>query len=227
MSTKYFRFRTILSMTGVLIVLASLAMPAVAYADGPIPTPNNGTCITCHDDLYYLHDTGNRFCLNESPMACVDSHGGNPNTLNKVLAHTQRATHPIINDDVTMCQQCHPEKCFDRVEFFDQAASISNVLVAAPYPPAYSTAYDGFIPVTNAQQEPGFLDVFTVTDGQIVGRETRPKANHNHFTKEDKEHSHEQGHGTDLASQYRHNAMIETINDCQVLIVRGMGMGSY
>ena len=72
-----------------------------------------------------------------------------------------------------------------------------------------------------------FYDVFTISDNQIVARETRPKANHNHFANEHHEHSHGQGHGTDPASQHRHNAMIETISDCQFLIARGMGMGAH
>ncbi len=72
-----------------------------------------------------------------------------------------------------------------------------------------------------------FYDVFTISDNQIVARETRPKANHNHFAQEHHEHSHGQGHGTDPTSQHRHNAMIGTINDCQVLVARGMGMGAH
>jgi len=72
-----------------------------------------------------------------------------------------------------------------------------------------------------------FYDVFTITDNQITARETRSKANHNHFPEEHHEHPHGQAHGTDPASQHRHNAMIEPIKDCQVVIARGMGMGAH
>ena len=125
-------------LTGILLLLlVTFSTPTTVRADGP--TPNNGTCVTCHEDLYFLHDTGNWFCLKESPMACVDCHGGDPNTLDKDLAHTKRAPHPIINEDVTKCQQCHPEQCTERVALFDKAAGISNVLVAAPYTPSYAS----------------------------------------------------------------------------------------
>jgi len=72
-----------------------------------------------------------------------------------------------------------------------------------------------------------FYDVFTISNNQIVARETRSKANHNHFTQEYHEHSHGLGYGTDPASKHRHNAMIEAINDCQFLLAHGMGMGAH
>lgn len=159
MSTKKTLFKTSLTV-GIFIVLISLPTSAVAYADDPIPTPNNGNCTACHEDLYFLHDTGNWFCLRESPMSCVDCHGGNPNTLDKELAHTQRAAHPIINENVTKCQQCHPQECHDRVAIFDQAAGIKNVLVAAPYTPSYSSDY---IPMTGTQQKSSNLLIFRET----------------------------------------------------------------
>jgi len=123
-------------LTGVLILLIALSMPMTVHADGPTPPPpDNGTCISCHEDLYFLHDTGNWFCLKESPMTCVDCHGGDSTTMTKKLAHANRAAHPVINDDVSKCQQCHPEQCTERVEIFNKTAGISNVLVAAPYTP--------------------------------------------------------------------------------------------
>ncbi len=123
---------------GVFILFMAASTPATVRADDPVPPPNNGNCITCHEDLYFLHDTGNWFCLKESPMACVSCHGGDPTTTTKEIAHTDRAPHPVINEDVSKCQECHPDECYERVELFDQTAGISEVLVAAPYTPAYS-----------------------------------------------------------------------------------------
>jgi hypothetical protein len=140
---------------GILILLMALSTPATVYADDPIPPPNNGNCITCHEDLYFLHDTGNWFCLKESPMACVSCHGGNPTTTTKEIAHTNRAPHPIVNEDVSKCQECHPEECYERVELFDRTAGISEILVAAPYTPSYSTENIGIVPVeVQQEQEP-------------------------------------------------------------------------
>lgn len=156
MSKNNILFKSI-SIVGLFVLAEALSMPNEVYADDPIPAPTNGTCTSCHEDLYYLHDTGYWFCLNESPMTCVDCHGGNSNTLDKDLAHNQRSAHPVINDDVTKCQQCHPAECNDRVKIFGQTAGISNVLVAAPYTPPYLADY---IPTTGIQQEANSL--FTI-----------------------------------------------------------------
>lgn len=138
MLPEHLRFRFTLLAAVILVTLTALSMPSTVRADDPIPTLNNGNCIVCHEDLYFLHDTGNWFCLNESPMTCVDCHGGNPSTLDQDLAHASRAAHPVINDDISKCQQCHPDECYDRVALFDRSAGISDVLVAVPYTPSYS-----------------------------------------------------------------------------------------
>lgn len=76
--------------------------------------------------------------------------------------------------------------------------------------------------------------VATVEDGKVVASETRAKANHSHFAGEHAhghEHSqhgnHGQGHGEDAASAQRHATMMDAISDCQVILVRGMGMGAH
>jgi hypothetical protein len=135
--------------TGVLILLTALSMPTTVYADDP--APDNGKCISCHEDQYFLHDTGNWFCLRESPMACADCHGGDPTTPVKEKAHLNRASHPVVNNDVSKCQECHPDECDERMELFDQTAGISEILVAAPYIPAYSTEITEDIPATRPQ----------------------------------------------------------------------------
>jgi predicted Fe-Mo cluster-binding NifX family protein len=71
-----------------------------------------------------------------------------------------------------------------------------------------------------------FYEVFTIRDGQAVNRETRPKASHNQFSGQPHEH-HGGQHGTDPASEHRHELMIEPISDCQVVLARGMGMGVF
>jgi len=153
MSINYLRSKN-LPIAGLFVLFVVLVLPIEVHADDPVPLPENGTCISCHEDLYYLHDTGKWFCLNESPMTCVDCHGGNPNTFDKDLAHSRRVAHPIINDDVTKCQQCHPAECDTRVKLFDQKAGTGKVIVAVPYTPSYSTDY---IPMTGTQQKPNIL----------------------------------------------------------------------
>jgi predicted Fe-Mo cluster-binding NifX family protein len=72
-----------------------------------------------------------------------------------------------------------------------------------------------------------YYEVITIMDNKSTIRETRPKANHSHFANENHGRSHGQGHGTDPASQHRHKLIMESINDCQILIARGMGIGAH
>ncbi len=149
-----------------LMVIAFLIFPggelSSAHAQEVTPAADHGTCIKCHENLYFLHDTGNWFCLRESPMSCVDCHGGDTEATTEDLAHINRAAHPVINEDVSKCQQCHPEECNERVELFDQTAGISQVLVAAPYTPVRSTEDNASVSVDTPQQEqePSILLMF-------------------------------------------------------------------
>lgn len=118
-----------------LVLTIAFTLPFTQPAQAQI-SPNhdsNDSCITCHENLYFLHDTGNWYCLRESPMTCTECHGGNPNALTLEKAHAGRAAHPVINEDISKCQECHPEQCDDRMEIFNQAAGINEVLVAVPY----------------------------------------------------------------------------------------------
>jgi len=139
----------IITLLTTLIVLSALTIPTAAYADTPVPPPDNGNCITCHDNLYYLHDTGKYYCLNESPMSCVDCHGGNSQATTQEEAHTLRAAHPIINEDISKCQGCHPEQCVERIDMFDQMAGFSDiVLVAGPSLPQFPAEQSVPVPAT-------------------------------------------------------------------------------
>jgi hypothetical protein len=120
---------------GVALLIRTGVEPSPVHAQEATPTADHGTCIKCHENLYFLYDTGNWFCIRESPMRCVDCHGGDPSSLKQEVAHASRAAHPVINEDVSKCEECHPAECDERVTKFGQVAGISNVLVAAPYQP--------------------------------------------------------------------------------------------
>ena len=75
-----------------------------------------------------------------------------------------------------------------------------------------------------------YYQVFTVENGTIMGKELRDKVGHRQFAQEDHEHASEndpRGHGFGAHSDSKHVRMIETIQDCEVIIVRGMGRGAY
>ena len=70
--------------------------------------------------------------------------------------------------------------------------------------------------------------VVRIDNGQAVQRELRDKPAHGHAATEPHGlHDASQPHGFDPASQDRHNRMIDSIRDCEVMISRGMGRGAY
>jgi hypothetical protein len=158
MSTSTHSRFFIITLSASLLVLSAMAVPATASADSSEPPPDNGNCVNCHDNLYYLHDTGKYFCLNESPMACTDCHGGNPQATTQDEAHILREAHPVINEDTSKCQECHPEQCTERMSIFDRVAGFSDTVLIAgaplpqlpveqsvPLPAAEETAVDGWM----------------------------------------------------------------------------------
>jgi hypothetical protein len=91
-------------------------------------------------------------------MSCVDCHGGNPAAVTRELAHSDRAAHPVLNQDISKCQECHPAECAERVEFFDQTAGISQVRVAVPYSLAHATDRTvGAAEAAQTEEQPGGL----------------------------------------------------------------------
>ena len=69
--------------------------------------------------------------------------------------------------------------------------------------------------------------VVAIEDGKIVSRETRDKSGHHTFAAHQADVKPGEPHGYDAGAQVRHASMVETIADCQVLLVGGMGWGAY
>jgi predicted Fe-Mo cluster-binding NifX family protein len=72
-----------------------------------------------------------------------------------------------------------------------------------------------------------FYLVVTVEDGKIVNKEKRSKTGHHTFAAHHPDLAPGEKHGYDAGSEVRHDSMAESIADCQVLIVGGMGWGAY
>jgi len=128
---KKFAFGPLVAILGFALLL-SLLIATPASAQSPTPGVDNGNCIKCHENLYFLHDTGNWFCIRESPMPCVDCHGGNPAGSTKESAHYDRSAHPILNEDISVCRECHVEGCMDCVAEYDRVAGLKEVKLASP-----------------------------------------------------------------------------------------------
>lgn len=158
---------TILTLLCVMVLSLSLYIPVEAKTF-PV-NRNQNNCVSCHEDLYFLHDTGKWFCLRESPMDCVDCHGGDPEAITQDTAHLRREAHPVINDDISKCQECHSEDCEERVETFDQTAGISQILVARPLAPTNLPNPDGVVTVTMPEQNPNrFLPFWEIIPLTLV-----------------------------------------------------------
>lgn len=76
--------------------------------------------------------------------------------------------------------------------------------------------------------------VVTVEDGKVVSKELRDKIGHAQFAAEHQEEhrpasqeNDPRGHGFDPAAQNRHARMAAAIQDCDILLARGMGAGAY
>lgn len=140
----------IVMLMSVLILLAVWVVPAQAQFNTDQAEPG---CVSCHENMYYLHDTGKWFCLNEeTPMTCAGCHGGNPTANTKEMAHFNRTAHPIINENTSKCSECHLKQSSERVAIFAQEAGVSPVMVSEPYKPSHAIAGTQPIPITgNAQ----------------------------------------------------------------------------
>ncbi len=73
-----------------------------------------------------------------------------------------------------------------------------------------------------------FYVVVSVEEGEIVSKETRDKTGHHTFAAhQPSDLAPGERHGYEAGSQIRHQSMAETISDCQILLVGGMGWGAY
>jgi predicted Fe-Mo cluster-binding NifX family protein len=72
----------------------------------------------------------------------------------------------------------------------------------------------------------GYYAVLRVENGEIVERELRDKLGHSQFAGSEEQHQPGQPHGFGPEAQDRHTRMIAAIQDCQVLLARGMGWGA-
>lgn len=150
MGTRKHRIPAFLMLLAALVVFMA-ATPKSVYGDGPRQGDGQGSCVKCHENLYFLHDTGKWFCLREAPMNCVDCHGGDPTSLIKEQSHSDRSAHPVFNDDSTKCLECHPAQRAERLRIFRETAGIKKVIVQADYVPV---AFQPLVGSAAEQAEP-------------------------------------------------------------------------
>ena len=120
-------FRKMLCLTTIASILVGTALlvsrtigQAFAKEENP---PDNSSCINCHEDQYYLHDTGSWYCLNETKVGCPECHRGHRDMVNKECAHEGLIANPLVND-AAVCQGCHPDDYQARVQNYASIAGI-------------------------------------------------------------------------------------------------------
>jgi hypothetical protein len=124
----------VLNGIGILLLVAVLSLFVSSPAQAQTQTPPAGAaCIACHENRYFLHDTGKWYCLCSSPVRCIHCHGGNPQAVSEEAAHAGLVANPV-KDNAAICQSCHPEDYSARVEKFALVAGIQTPHATLPTP---------------------------------------------------------------------------------------------
>lgn len=115
-------------LTGIILLVLMVATPVAAQQ--PTPPPDTG-CISCHEGLYLLHDTGKWFCMCAQQMTCSCCHGGNPDAFTEEEGHAGMVVYPNMSETLP-CQQCHAADYQARLEKFAAVAGVSTFHPPAP-----------------------------------------------------------------------------------------------
>ncbi len=120
-----------LALMIVILVGIALVSPSSTGAQAGEGPSDDDPCVTCHENLYLLHDSGKWCCLCGLPMHCTCCHGGNPDTADEELAHQGMVARPV-KDDQVVCQDCHPGDYQARVEVFASIGGIRPMASVIP-----------------------------------------------------------------------------------------------
>lgn len=124
----------ILAFTATLLVVlfGTLSQPAqVSAAQAADSSPNS--CLTCHEDLYYLHDTGKLYCLTDHADRCVNCHEGNAAVMKKEESHLGLIVHPQESNG-EKCLECHTQQdAQTRLATFESKGGFDTVIKADVY----------------------------------------------------------------------------------------------
>lgn len=153
-------FSLLMLYTGMLAILLFAAFAITPVSAEGTPPPEECQCKQCHEQQYYLYDSGKWYCLCNSPMTCVHCHGGNGRETNADLAHKDMLANPFANN-AAICKDCHEEESQTRVDEFVKRAG-GAMPVAAKDQPAFRTAELQPFPET-APHVLGLWEWFSIT----------------------------------------------------------------
>ena len=149
-----------------IILLIGFFAVSPALAQEETPPPEECQCRQCHEEQYYLYDTGKWYCLCKAPMTCVHCHGGNGLETNADLAHKEMLANPFSNH-AAVCQECHKEESQAHVNEFVALAGAGSMPVSLESQPAFRTAAPQPFP-KSAPRAFGFWGWFSVMSLGIV-----------------------------------------------------------
>lgn len=126
-------FFAFISVFFAAILYTMFAFPDQASATHKPETISN-SCISCHEDLYYLHDTGKNYCVTEMEERCVNCHAGNSTVMDEEKAHAGLIASPQ-KENGTRCQECHTQDAQDRLATFASKGGYKEVIEVISYAP--------------------------------------------------------------------------------------------
>ncbi len=137
MFTKANRWIFVLTVSLLVVLTAIFSLPVQASAHTADTSDN--TCLTCHEDLYFLHDSGKLCCITTHADHCAGCHEGNPTSLKKEESHLGLLLHPQENGGAK-CLECHePEDVPTRMANFEADAGFDEVIQPEAYLPCEET----------------------------------------------------------------------------------------
>jgi len=158
----------IFAITAILITVSMLLLstPNHIVSAQSIDTTSN-SCLTCHEDLYYLHDSGKYYCITEHKDRCVNCHDGNSNEMDKDQAHFGLTAHPQENNGAK-CQECHTEDTQTRLATF---ASLSGGFKSVIEPVTYTPKVEekSSFPTTPDENQPSRNWIWLVSGTAFFG----------------------------------------------------------
>jgi len=104
--------------------------PALAQTELP---PPDQQCKNCHENLYYLHDTGRWYCQCAMRANCTSCHGGDAGQTDETLAHQGMIANPAI-DNPAVCQSCHPQDSAEKIDKFLAVSGVHATKIPLPTP---------------------------------------------------------------------------------------------
>ena len=118
MFTKFFHWILVAVVFIAALAFWALTLPTEAFALKPAFVTTDNSCLSCHEDLYYLHDSGCWYCMTEAHKdRCTDCHEGNPTAFKEKEAHIGFLRHPQENNGAK-CRECHAEDLQARLDKF-------------------------------------------------------------------------------------------------------------